>query len=415
MNVKKINEKAKETGDRLLGYHTIHLPVYLVFLQYESIDNDPFYPVQKFILQYMDGISNKDVNTKLLASLIGLNEQIVKQQIVELKKKSFIIPDPNDGFPTVSDDAKRKYFNVGSRPYKSITGRIIVDGISFSLLPHDYYEAMGEENEILVCTYDNDNMVPHTPIPMSLQDEKVVELETALNNPKCKKERLGLEEAGRTFKVISVEKKFLKPVHLVYFLKKNGRIRKVPYLGDNEVNSTKAMSNIEDFRFQLSRHGLTINYGYGNSDKSKTQYVEVTDEIGWLELIKEKYKLSKDFELNPVAYDNELNEYFIHVDENLLKHSGSPRDIMIDCLKATPVAEFKDRNGRGRLFVNIRVAEDMDGYLDVYKLVNHDGGNVANKLDDFDNLPDGWRSKMFTLKFLSELEMIDCKKYIHSL
>lgn len=60
MNINQAIKIAKEQGGTLIGFHSIPLPVYQVLLDYDTIDDNPFFPIQKAILQYIRKI--KDSN-----------------------------------------------------------------------------------------------------------------------------------------------------------------------------------------------------------------------------------------------------------------------------------------------------------------------------------------------------------------
>lgn len=47
MNINQAIKIAKEQGGTLIGFHSIPLPVYQVLLDYDTIDDNPFFSIQK--------------------------------------------------------------------------------------------------------------------------------------------------------------------------------------------------------------------------------------------------------------------------------------------------------------------------------------------------------------------------------
>lgn len=47
MNIEQAIKIASENNGTLIGFHSIPLPVYQVLLDYDTIDDDPFFPYTK--------------------------------------------------------------------------------------------------------------------------------------------------------------------------------------------------------------------------------------------------------------------------------------------------------------------------------------------------------------------------------
>ena len=62
MDVKEARKIAERQGGVLLGFHAIPVPIYRIYVSYESFDNNPFFPLQKALLRYVDEVSKSDDN-----------------------------------------------------------------------------------------------------------------------------------------------------------------------------------------------------------------------------------------------------------------------------------------------------------------------------------------------------------------
>lgn len=132
MDIKQADRIAKEHGGTLLGYHTIPLPVYQVFVNYETFDDNPFFPIKKALLQWIhdreDTDDGKYVYIEFVASLLGMDKNLVQQVYDELKRERYIITDPETRLYRVTQDAVQKFILPDSRPRKKVSGSIILDG-----------------------------------------------------------------------------------------------------------------------------------------------------------------------------------------------------------------------------------------------------------------------------------------------
>ena len=83
MNIEQAIKIASENNGTLIGFHSIPLPVYQVLLDYDTIDDDPFFPIQKAILQYVDKLAHIEKEKGLqwsfnyLAAMLGLDVPLI--------------------------------------------------------------------------------------------------------------------------------------------------------------------------------------------------------------------------------------------------------------------------------------------------------------------------------------------------
>lgn len=138
MNIKQAIKLAKINGGTLVGFHTIPMPVYQVVLSYETIDDNPFFPIQKAILHYVDKFASLEKKIGIykflqsLAAALGLDVSLIKTVYDELNGDNMhlIYRDSETQLLCVLDSARNKYLMDGSRPLKKVTGSIVVDGKS---------------------------------------------------------------------------------------------------------------------------------------------------------------------------------------------------------------------------------------------------------------------------------------------
>lgn len=279
MDIKQADRIAKEHGGTLLGYHTIPLPVYQVFVNYETFDDNPFFPIKKALLQWIhdreDTDDGKYVYIEFVASLLGMDKNLVQQVYDELKRERYIITDPETGLYRVTQDAVQKFILPDSRPRKKVSGSIILDGKNFNFLPAKAYKPIIDDEVYVWNKMRNQDIDAHKPIDMSTDSHsaEISRIEKALDRHERRLEDIGLEHnEGKDFKVTQIEKKYIYPVFLVYVGKEDGGIAKLPYIGDVFLN-TPAISHTDNFTFFIRRgkEGVSVsaNLGYNANDETK--------------------------------------------------------------------------------------------------------------------------------------------------
>ena len=101
-------------GLTVFGAVKVQCPVWVIHLKMKSKDNDPFFPVDRAMLRYMDMVP--DANVAYLANLIGMDVDFIKYREKELRESNMICINQK-GLYEITSDAKRKYFeDGGERP-----------------------------------------------------------------------------------------------------------------------------------------------------------------------------------------------------------------------------------------------------------------------------------------------------------
>ena len=158
MNIEQAIKIAKENGGTLIGFHSIPLPVYQVLLNYDTIDDNPFFPIQKAILQYVDKLANIEKEEgaqwsfNYLADVLGLDASLVIKFYEELKEEHLVYRDPETQLLTIMPFARKEYLAEGARPHKRLTGSILVDGKSFELFSDEIYDTILNSNDAWISS-----------------------------------------------------------------------------------------------------------------------------------------------------------------------------------------------------------------------------------------------------------------------
>lgn len=434
MNIEQATKIAMKYRSTLIGFHSIPLPVYQVLLNYDTIDDDPFFPIQKAILQYIDKLAHVEKEkgaqwtSNYLAAVLGLDVSLIMEVYRNLvEEKHLIYRNPRNELLTVTPYARKAYLAEGSRPYKRFTGCILVDGKSFELFPPEIYESILNDDEVWVTDHTN-NVTSHLPIDFSQKDSspETLNLVSILNSHQRTLKSIGLEHSeGGNFEIAGLEKKFLHGVYLVYIQAQDGSLKKIPYVGNTSMKSA-SLSNVSNYRFTLKTElnqkneaeiVLTANLGYNSNEDSKKKSVEGTKE-GWGTLISNIFEVPEEYAKSAIKTDLHGNKY-IFADEDLLIHSCNPSRLLDDVLKPTPQTRIilgkKKHNETGVLVIKMEYDSNLKPYMEIKKAINNmvDIQQLKDRLTQI--APQNWRQQLVAIDQYSILEKIDCQQYIHPL
>ena len=433
MNINQAIKIAKEQRGTLIGLHSIPLPVYQVLLDYDTIDDNPFFPIQKAILQYIDNLANieKDKGQQwsfsYLAAVLGIDVSLVKEVYKDLKDRHLVDRNLETEQLTVTPSARREYLSEGSRPHKTLTGSIIVDGKNLELFSNEIYESILNDSEVWASEHTK-NITSHLPIDFSQKDSlpETLRLVSALNSHKRTLQSIGLEHSeGDNFIIKGLERKFLHGAYLIYIQTKDGSLRKIPFLGHTPLKSP-SLSNVSNYTFALKaernqKNGteviVTANLGYNGNDDSKNKSIEGSETL-WISLISSIYEVPEEYAKRAIKTDQLGNKYFL-ADEELLINSCNPSKLLDDVLKTTPHACITLGRGKfnenGVLLIHIEYDNNLKPYLEIKEAIN----NIADikPLEERFNqiAPKDWRQRLVSMDQYSILEDIDSLHYIHPL
>lgn len=436
MNIEQANKIAKEHCGVLVGFHSIPLPVYQVLVDYYTIDDDPFFPIQKALLQFIDKLADMEKEKgkrwclSYISAVLGLDVSLVEECYDDIFERHLIYRNPETELLTVFPSARKEYLMEGSRPHKTVTGSIFVDGKTFGLFPDEIYESILNDNEVWASDHTK-NITPHLPVDLSQVDSlpEVSKLLFALNSHQRLPKSIGLEHTeGDKFNIVGLAKKYLYGVYLVYIQTKDGSLIKIPFVGHTPLN-IPSLSNVNNYTFALkaekNKSGekeivVTANLGYNSNDESKNKITEGSEEL-WISLISNIYEISASSEecAKSAIKTDSLGNKYIFANKDLLINSNNPSKLLDDVLKSKSQTCItlgrKKFNEKGVLLVRIEVDNDLCLYLEIKKAINDIADIQQLKEQLVQIAPKDWRQRLVEIGQYSKLEEIDCAQYIHPL
>lgn len=392
-------------GGKLVGYHAVPFPVYVVHLVYESYDSDPFFPIYRAILQYVE-VDPKLEGFSYFARVIGLDYDLLKRCRSFLNEQGMLRLN-NDTY-VISDDARRKYIHTGSRSTVKVTGSFLVDGKNLELLPDIVYQ-----NERKLRLWD-DNISTHVPVDPELDSAPFEKLAKKLKSSKTL-QLLGLEPDGENFKVLAVDKKFLLGAFCLYYVNSEGNIIK-ELMYKNEPISCEALGSAACNMIHMVQHDtegwkFTANLGFNAGESREMAKIAISSQKeGWAGILMKRYSLPQDVVFK-VLYPEDNGLPVIELTEYLYQKCENPSRIVEDCKQGyieLPVSP------NGRVIFSVR--HNLDRLVDFYTLIEEEKTKADGLGKGFAQTirieyPE-WRAWMVRLGFLEELELIDCACFI---
>ncbi len=398
----------KARGGTLIGYHSVPFPVYVVHVAYDSIDSDPFFPIYKTILQYVE-VDPKLETLAYFARVIGFDHQLLDRCKSFLVEQRMIRLNSNTENYIISDDAKRKYINPNSRPTVRVTGSFLVDGKNLDLLPKVIYE-----NEIKLRFWD-DNISAHIPVDPELDSAPFGKLLNKLKSAKTLS-ILRLESEGDNFEVLTVDKKFLLGAFVIYYVDAQWNIIK-DLVYHNEQISSEGLESPKCYAITMvnnKKEGwrFVANLGFNVGKTKEMEKIAITSQNeGWADILMKRYSISNDT-IFKILYDENNGLPKVELSEDLYHKSDNPKKIIDDCKSGyleLPVFP----NGQ----VVFRVQHNLGHIVDFFTMLENwkieKKGNLGKDFVDAVSVkyPD-WRTLMVEFKFLDVLESIDCACFI---
>lgn len=430
IDIKTAEQLARKQGGRLIGYHTIPMPVYQIMVSYDTFDDNTFFPIDKALLQSVDDLEadgeDKTVSLKYLAAMLGIDYHLVDQRFKGLKEDHYCYADPETGRYRISDDARRKFLLAGSRPSKRVSDSLILDGKTFDFLPSEAYKAIVDGDVGIYNFVRHQSAEAHRPVDMTPgnQSADVARVEKALDTQKMPYQTLGLDHKdGRNFKVDEIEKKYVYPVYLVYVEQSDGTVSKMPYIGDVVVSNVKALADTGNFTFSAIRRGdtqkpcLVANLGYNANESTRQKWIDhVADKDVVADLVGRHYRLADQAE---GVVEQTGGGWTVNVTAAMLKASGLPDKLLADCSytdpqtgEAMPRCAIELDGGGSHGVVELPILHSIGEYIRLDQAIkdNRDISLLANQLAGI--TPD-YRQLLVDMGCYSTLEEIDSDKYIH--
>lgn len=382
-----------------IGYYDVSFPVYVVHVEYDSVDTDPFYPLDKAILRY----THKDPKHEALsyfASLTGFDRSLLTTRIRHLKEEGMIRWQKDSLI--VTSDAEKKYLTANSRPTVRVSGSFLVDGKDLSFLPAFVYS--GKRELMRFCK----DVSPHLPVDISLKTAQSEKLIRNLEKGTVK-EMLHFESSGTNFEILRYEKRFLRGAYVVFYYDLEYHLHKDLVFENSPINCAALESPVSYsiiMRNDNNDWSFNANKGYNvvsGKDIKTIALIAPTD--GLCDMIQNRYKLPENFVIKlKVQEKSELP--IITIDESMLLESQNP-EIVINDAKHGFIDFSIVPSGIVRVFLSHRIQRYIDFVNDIseWDLSGRKNGQLFRC--ELENSYPEWRKWMVLLKKYDLLETVD--------
>lgn len=394
-----ILEFVEQRGGRFVGFFSVSFPVYVIHVEYDSVDTDPFYPLYKALLRYTQK-DPKHENLSYFASLTGFERPLLTTCIRHLKEEG-MLRWHLDHF-VVTADAEKKYLTANSRPTVRVSGSFIVDGKDLSFLPEFIYS--GKRDLARFCG----EVSPHLPVDISIRTAQAEKLIHSLEKGVVK-EMLHLESSGTNFEIVGYDKRFLKGANAVFFYDAGYTLNKVLMYGNSPIECTAlelptAYSII--MRNDNKEWLFSANKGYNvGSEKEIKKLALIAPNEGISYVIQQRYKLTDNYVIR-LKVDDKTGLPIIVIDEALLFESQDPEAVINDAKN-----KFIDFPIEQQGIIRLSLSHNIQNYIDfVNNILDWD---LAGKKDGvqfrsyLEKIYPDWRKLLVMLKKYDILEAID--------
>lgn len=340
----------------LVGKITARCPIYVLNLKYKSKDKDPFYPIDKVILQAL--YDYPKTNISYLSWLVGFEPDIIESRIqYHLLKDGFIMIDATNNY-VVTESGERKYLTTGSeRPDVEVTGAVMVDGTNLRVWPQLFYD-----KNFYISYRQGKTTTPHCPL-MGIEDPVVTKAVKGLENAISGSEfSYGLEDDAHSLEVISYDERYINDIEIELWADDNGNVIKREVYKGQTVNIPALKGTYQNYYFYFSKGGV-LHHNEGTTDDieaGKTVYVDTYNDL-WI-FLANLYKIKKsDTALieQTITYNKAKPE--VKVSKQLLQEAGSKRSLLADTEQGyvkTPAVEG------GIMYITITPLESIKPILE---------------------------------------------------
>lgn len=405
----EINGYAREKGLHLEGYIPARCPIYVLNLSYFSKDNDPFYPIDRAIINILER-NPHTTGIPYIAWLLGFEKEIVESRInYHLIANGFLMYG-GYGEYIVTDAGVRKYMTKnGERPDVQVTGSVMVDGTTLSLLPQIFYNS----NNVLRYFRQGRTAIPHVPL-MGNDDPVLVravkKMETLIRTSRFP---YGLEEHAHNLEILSYDERVLEDAIIVFLSNDQGKISKQLYFNGNETNLDALKGVVERYYFYFDERGnLHNNGGVANNDVSSVVLNSSIDNFAVA--IISRYEMRGDMKKVDVvkSYIKIIGgRYYLQLTKQHLNYSNKKRQVLADA-RLGYIAMRPGYQENGVLIVSTEVdkqikflidfEEKLKAWKDEYGQVDMDFIYDITKDKTFN-----WRKVLCEIDRFDDLERID--------
>ena len=408
---KRICEYGESQGLTVFGAVKVQCPVCVLHLKMLTKDNDPFFPIERAILNYID--MSPTANLSYLSNLIGMDMDFVKYLEKGLRDDMMMTAD-KDGYH-ITENARRKYFSSdGERPDVIVYGDVVVDGQSLELLDKEFYAARASYSE-----RKSEMIIPETIL--GNDDPKLLRALKRLEKlPAKKKEEYYLERESHGYELISYEMKSIDNVYIVFsYDNETKKNRRDVFFKDRFIPEVDCLKEVKEFYYLSIRDG-ECHCSEGYVPKEGNPFF-------WLPFQEIKIFLQKRYYLDSVNDDDFYCDFkstsengyplIVKVSEDMLHRSSEPVKILNDAMFGSFDVDVREGtyNGRKGGFFIVQVVNNIPNMVERYKALKghvHKKGKITMDFIREHYPADDWRREFVDLRLYEELEALDIEQFI---
>lgn len=408
MDFNDIQSYVSERNGRLIGYYPISFPVYSVHVTYDSIDNDPFFPVCRAILKYTQ-LDPKHNHLSYFSQMVGFERTMIEDCKRKLRDDA-MIKFVGDRW-VLTENAISKYIQTGNRSTVRVSASFLVDGKDLSFLPTIIYSNKFE----LFKGYRPNDAGTHKPIDLAMSSAPAEVIANQLEKKPQIRKLLRLDTAGSNFSVIDFEKRYLLHLFLVFYVDQDNNIRKDAVYRGEKINCP-AIGDVSGYSIDMKAKDdeqfcFKSNLGYNISkheEAAKTAIFSRSE--GWNQMISERYSLD-DYVPIRIEIEKQTNLPIIVLDKVLADNTKSLRRLVEDAVAEKIVFPISPSGN-----VYVPVINEIKDYVDLYKEVvswiNEPKISAKDLYQYLSQNFNGWREVLVRLEMFDYLEQIDSECFI---
>lgn len=409
----ELKEYADEKGLHLEGFIPARCPIYVLNLSYLSKDNDPFYPIDRAIINILDRNPNT-IGISYISWLLGFEKEIVESRInYHLISEGFLMYGGRGEY-VITDAGIRKYMNKsGERPDVQVTGSVMVDGTTLGLLPQRFYNA----NNVLRYYRQGKTAIPHIPI-MGNDDPVLVKAVKRIEKLiKTTHFPYGLEEQAHNLEILSYDERVIEDAVIVFLSNEQGKLSKILYFYGKETNLAALTSVVSRYYFYIDESGELHNNGGIAREDAKEVILHNPNE-NFAQAIVNRYRLHKSLSKNEITSNyihNRGSHFSLQLDKRILTCSSRKRQVLADArqryitmrpgYQESGVFIISTEPDKQIMFL-IDFEEQLKTWKDEYGQVNMDFIREVTKDKTFN-----WRKVLCEIDRFDDLECIDRKQF----
>lgn len=408
MDYNDIKLYVSERNGRLIGYYPISFPVYSVHVTYDSIDNDPFFPVYRAILKYTR-IDPKHNNLSYFSQVIGFERSMIEDCKRKLRDDA-MLKFVGDKW-VLTDNAVSKYIQTGNRSTVRVSASFLVDGKDLNFLPEIVYS-----NKFDLCKgYRPNDAGTHKPIDLAMSSAPADAIVNQLEKKPQIRQMLKLDIAGSNFSVIGFEKRYLLHLLLVFYVDQDNKICKDAVYCGEKINCP-AIGDVSGYSIDMKvkdgvQYCFKSNLGYNISKQEEAAKIAIFSRVeGWNQMISERYALNDNVPIR-VETEKQTSLPYIVLDQVLADNTKSLRRMVEDAVAgqiAFPIFPA------GNVYVSVinEIGDYVDLYKEVVSWINNPQISAKDLYQHLSHHFKGWREALVRLEMYDHLERIDSECFI---